>query len=193
MSNNTWPCPGKPEALAGQLFGMYHCEFCGEMQVAGMPHLAPQFPAHWEEPFPVAEEPVDDSAKWSDSRVPAERTTSNVRASAMTNVDVYLNFLLHAILGKLSEADALMRMAGDGIRVVAVQLAARHPPPPAPLYRGMLLDPTEPYNTDPRITFLSWSEDKDVALWFACPRSAVSEPLAKVKPPRWSGSCLHPG
>ncbi len=49
---NTWPCPGKPEELRGQPIGMYHCEFCGEMQLAGVPHLPPQSPAQWEEPFP---------------------------------------------------------------------------------------------------------------------------------------------
>lgn len=47
-----WPCPGDPKALAGQPIGMYHCEYCGEMQIAGMEHLAPQFPEQWEEPFP---------------------------------------------------------------------------------------------------------------------------------------------
>ena len=58
-SKNTWPCLGKPEALAGQPIGMYHCEFCGEMQLAGVPHLAPQFPSQWEEPFPKTPEPPD--------------------------------------------------------------------------------------------------------------------------------------
>ena len=55
----TWPCPGKPEDLAGQPIGMYHCEFCGEMQLAGVPHLPPQFPEQWEEPFPKVEDPAD--------------------------------------------------------------------------------------------------------------------------------------
>ena len=100
----------------------------------------------------------------------------------MTDLDFYLNFLLHAILGRLGEADALMTMAGDDIRAVANRLAAKHPITTAPLYRGLLLVPGEPYAAEPKITFLSWSEDRDVALWFACPRSAVSEPLAKVKP-----------
>lgn len=50
---NTWPCPGKPEARAGMPIGMYHCEFCGEMQIAGSTHLAPQFPSQWEPPFPI--------------------------------------------------------------------------------------------------------------------------------------------
>jgi hypothetical protein len=50
---NKWPCPGKPEDLADQPIGMYHCEFCGEMQLAGVTHLTPQFPSQWEEPFPA--------------------------------------------------------------------------------------------------------------------------------------------
>ena len=58
-NKNTWPCPGKPEELAGQPIGMYHCEFCGEMQLAGTSHLPPQFPSQWEEPFPKIEEPND--------------------------------------------------------------------------------------------------------------------------------------
>ena len=51
MGKNKWPCQGKP--------GMYHCEFCGEMQLASVPHLAPQFPSAWEEPFPRLEECSD--------------------------------------------------------------------------------------------------------------------------------------
>ena len=58
-SKNTWPCLGKPEALAGQPVGMYHCEYCGEMQLAGVPHLTPQFPSQWEEPFPKDPDPPD--------------------------------------------------------------------------------------------------------------------------------------
>ena len=100
----------------------------------------------------------------------------------MTDVDLYLNFALHAILGRLGEADALMSIAGDEIRTVADRLAAQYPITPKPLYRGMLLDPDKPFTADPKLTFVSWSEDRDVALWFACPRSAVSEPLAATNP-----------
>ena len=59
VPKNAWPCPGKPEDLKGQPIGMYHCEVCGEMQLAGVPHLAPQIPSQWEEPFPKDEEPPD--------------------------------------------------------------------------------------------------------------------------------------
>ena len=100
----------------------------------------------------------------------------------MTDLDLYLNFALHAILGRLGEADTLMNIAGDEIRAVADRLAAQHPISPKPLYRGMLLDPDKPFAADPKLTFLSWSEDRDVALWFACPRSVVSEPLAATNP-----------
>ena len=60
MTKLTWPCPGKPEDLKGQPIGMYHCEFCGEMQLAGVSHIPPQFPSDWEEPFPKIEEPDED-------------------------------------------------------------------------------------------------------------------------------------
>ena len=100
----------------------------------------------------------------------------------MTDVDLYLNFALHAILGRLGEADVLMSIAGDAIRAVADRLATHHPIASKPLYRGMLLDPDKPFAADPKLTFLSWSEDRDVAVWFACPRSAVSEPLAAANP-----------
>ena len=62
VKKNKWPCPGRPEDLKGQPIGMYHCEFCGEMQLAGTTHLLPQFPSQWEEPFPQIEEPEEPAA-----------------------------------------------------------------------------------------------------------------------------------
>jgi hypothetical protein len=100
----------------------------------------------------------------------------------MTEVDFYINFVIHAILGRLAEADALMCIAGDEIRDMADALAHKRPVAAMPIYRGILLDPEVPYDADPKLKFLSWSEDRDVALWFACPRSVVSEPLAQQKP-----------
>lgn len=32
-------CPGKPEDRKGLPIGMYHCEFCGVMLIAGLPHF----------------------------------------------------------------------------------------------------------------------------------------------------------
>lgn len=98
----------------------------------------------------------------------------------MTDADCYVNFVIHAILGKLAEADAIMHVARTPICAVADRIAAGCPIVPTVLHRGLLLDPETPFAADPRCTFLSWSEDRDVALWFACPRSAVSEPLMRV-------------
>lgn len=100
------------------------------------------------------------------------------------DINLYVNFALHAVFGKLGAADAIMRFAGDAVRRVADEIAAECPINPAPIYRGMLLDPAQPFRGDPELTFLSWSEDRDVALWFACPRSVVSEPLARLNPTR---------
>jgi hypothetical protein len=100
----------------------------------------------------------------------------------VTDVEFYLNFALHAVLGRLRETDAIMRIAGDAVRSVADRISARSPITPAPIYRGMLLDPDVSFAADPKLMFLSWSEDRDVAVWFACPRSVVSEPLAESNP-----------
>lgn len=35
------PCPEQPLLLSGQPIGMYHCPVCIEMQMAAMPHMAP--------------------------------------------------------------------------------------------------------------------------------------------------------
>jgi hypothetical protein len=31
-------CPGKPELLKDLPIGMYHCEYCGAMVIAGLSH-----------------------------------------------------------------------------------------------------------------------------------------------------------
>lgn len=98
------------------------------------------------------------------------------------DINFYVNFALHAVLGKLGEADTIMRFAGDAVRQVADEIAAENPIEPAPIYRGLLLDPALPFRTDSSLTFLSWSEDRDVARWFGCPRSIISEPLAQQNP-----------
>jgi len=98
------------------------------------------------------------------------------------DLDLYVNFGMHAILGRLGEADQIMRLGGDAVRRVAAHLCERLPIDHVSLHRGMLLDPEKPFAPDPSLTFLSWSEDRDVALWFACPRSVVSEPLMQQNP-----------
>jgi hypothetical protein len=98
------------------------------------------------------------------------------------DINLYINFALHAVLGKLGEADTIMRFKGDAVRRVADEIAAKCPIEPAPIYRGMLLDPAVPFRAESSLSFLSWSEDLDVARWFACPRSIINEPLVQRNP-----------
>lgn len=35
---NPCPWPWEPQQLVGAPIGQYHCRYCGEMVVAGMPH-----------------------------------------------------------------------------------------------------------------------------------------------------------
>ena len=83
-NKNTWPCQGTPEDLAGQPIGMYHCEFCGEMQLAGVPHLPPQFPSQWEGTFPKVEEPPDYGPD-DDDEAPPDDAAFDWRPSSMVS------------------------------------------------------------------------------------------------------------
>jgi len=97
------------------------------------------------------------------------------------DVNLYINWVLHAVYGRLGEADMIMRHAADGIRKVAAVLHKKHPIKPATLYRGMLLDPTRPPD-NASYTFVSWSEDVDVARWFGHPGTFISEPFREMHP-----------
>jgi hypothetical protein len=96
----------------------------------------------------------------------------------LTDRDVYINFALNAILGRLADADAIMSAFGESVRRAAGDFLL---PRWTPLYRGMMLDPETPLRPWP-IRFISWSEDRDVARWFASPRSSISGPLAESNP-----------
>ena len=103
----------------------------------------------------------------------------------MSDVDsnYWINFVLHAVYGKLAEADGIMRSFGARVRSFADKLETVMPiDSRKPIYRGVLLDPTKPYRTDPKLMFLSWSEDPLVARWFASPDSVISVPVAKRHP-----------
>lgn len=99
-----------------------------------------------------------------------------------SSIDVYLNFVLYAVLGRMAGADALMREHGDAVRAIATELRTSLPTSQGVLWRGLLLDPSVLYVPDPRLTFMSWSERRDVAVWFACERSTISAPLAASNP-----------
>jgi hypothetical protein len=97
----------------------------------------------------------------------------------------YVNWAMKAVLGRLSEADALMREHGKPIRSMAKKLVKRFGVPKRPIYRGVVLDPGEapggllPAND---YTFVSWSEDRDVACWFADRDSVISGFVRMIRP-----------
>lgn len=98
------------------------------------------------------------------------------------DVNVYINFSLYAVLGMLAEADDMLMKYGSRIRRVAAYLTQQSPIQSVPLYRGMLVDRGAPVRLDERYRFVSWSEDRDVAVWFASRDSIVSEHVVKLKP-----------
>src|SRR5579884_515040 len=106
----------------------------------------------------------------------------------------YVNWALYAILGRMGEADGIMQEYGSDIREVVRQLQRRHAPMMRTIYRGVLVEPEELVDgklpPDPRLTFVSFSEDRDVACWFADPESFVSG-FVKQQRPRVQGFVIE--
>lgn len=97
------------------------------------------------------------------------------------DINVYINFALYAVLGKLAEADDLLVKHGHAVRRVADYLSRTRPFSRAPLYRGLLVGDGA-VKADSRYKFLSWSEDRDVAVWFASTDSVISEHVLEHNP-----------
>ena len=49
-------CPYDPQIYVNQPIGMFHCPYCGEMQLAGLPHLPFQIEVDEEEYKEMIEE-----------------------------------------------------------------------------------------------------------------------------------------
>jgi hypothetical protein len=99
---------------------------------------------------------------------------------------LYINWIIYAILGKPQEADGLMREYGPSIRSVAKHFQKTRRPQDALLYRGLLLNPEESADRtieqDPHLTYVSFSEDRDVACWFADTGSVMSSFVKQQRP-----------
>jgi hypothetical protein len=100
--------------------------------------------------------------------------------------NAYINWVLYAVVGDMGAADNLMNQSGAGIRSVAKHLQKTRKPRLKTVYRGLLLDPEEAksrvIDQDPRLTFVSFSEDRDVACWFADPTSVMSSYVKQIRP-----------
>ncbi len=100
----------------------------------------------------------------------------------MDAVSLYINWVLSAVYGQLREADVIARMVPGAIEHVAGFLRSKHPIKPLPLFRGILLDDEHPFDDDHKVMSVSWSEDLDVARWFASPNSYISAPFKDKHP-----------
>lgn len=96
-------------------------------------------------------------------------------------MNLYMHWAMFAVLGKLREADELLRVEGGSIRAVAKVLRHHQPVEAKPLHRGMLMEGAEFFDPSERM-FASWSEDADVATWFADKRASINEYLAATYP-----------
>lgn len=98
----------------------------------------------------------------------------------------WISFVLYAVLGKMREADAIMREHSLSVKTFAAYLARRHrekfPREAALLYRGVVSDDIPGELVLPGCEFVSFSEIRDVALWFASPGSSINEEMRKAKP-----------
>lgn len=102
-------------------------------------------------------------------------------------LNAYANWALYAIAGALREADAIMREHGESVRLVAKFLCARRPFERRPTYRGLLLESwrvPEGRVLSPRSCdgSSSWTEDRDVAAWFADKGAVIAQFVAEIQP-----------
>lgn len=97
------------------------------------------------------------------------------------SVSLYLNFALYAVLGRLQEADYLLRVRGHDIHRMATMLRNNRPFATTPLHRGILMEDAASFDASGR-AFTSWSESEEVATWFADPRSMINEPITMMNP-----------
>lgn len=108
------------------------------------------------------------------------------RAPSLYDLNVYLSFVMNAVVGQMGEADALMRAHGGTVKRVARWLAKDVGLPVRPAYRGLLLEPSlvvdGKVQPDSRYTFASYSESRDVACWFADRNSVMSEYVLQKRP-----------
>ena len=98
----------------------------------------------------------------------------------------YVNWALYAILGRMGEADGIMEEYGPDIYDVARYFQRERPPTLHTLYRGVLVEPEGitdgMLSPEPRVTFVSFSEDKNIACWFADAKSFVSGFVRQQRP-----------
>lgn len=97
---------------------------------------------------------------------------------------IYWNFIFNLLIGK--NPDHYYRQNNQKIDLISQFLRGKFPKQIKPLYRGILLDPSEIINKKVKgiehITFVSFSEDKRIALAFADTKNNISRYAMQTNP-----------
>jgi hypothetical protein len=100
--------------------------------------------------------------------------------------NVYINWAIYAVLGNLAGADAIAREHPTLLHAFARYLRSQFLVPAREVWRGVLVEPEQVVggvlSAHPDFMFSSWSEDRDVARYFADPTTMVGDLLAKERP-----------
>lgn len=119
-------------------------------------------------------------------RKPPAAKKASVRVPSGTAFNLWINFVLQAVTGRMAQGDAMMARHGDAIRSVARWLMDVRPVKVGVLYRGILVEPERLdrhwLEHEEQRKFLSWTQDRQVACWFADPKSIVSELVLQMYP-----------
>ena len=108
---------------------------------------------------------------------------------------LYVSFVAHAIIGHLKQADQIFHQHEREIERVAKHFREQVPPKHRTLYRGLMLEPEHLGDaTTPEARakhhlkyphagkFISFSTDKDVACFFADPKTQMSMVISAHRP-----------
>lgn len=98
----------------------------------------------------------------------------------------WANFVLYAVVGRMREADSILYERRALVLEMAAWMRSERPVKVGDVYRGVLVEPAAIQGgklmADPRLQFLSWTEDLQVACWFANPDSIISEVVRERMP-----------
>ena len=97
---------------------------------------------------------------------------------------IYWNFIFNALSGR--NPDNYYRKNSQSINLIAAVLRKKFPKSIKPLYRGILLSPDEVHDGKVKhqseITYVSFSEDKNIAIAFADIKNDISKYVAFSSP-----------
>lgn len=106
------------------------------------------------------------------------------QAALMEAVKIYWNFIFNALSGR--NPDRYYRKNSQSIDLIAAVLRKKFPKSIKPLYRGILLSPDEVHDGKVKhqseITYVSFSEDKNIAIAFADIKNDISKYVAFWSP-----------